>query len=630
MEDDVVISTAEDFKKKIFRLPNAKSLVLSRTGLVQIPAFIFYLPKLIKLDLSSNPLATIDPLWSSPLKTLKVLNLAACWLESLPIGPPSFCNALTEFYLEGNFLHKHPPNFTIFPHLKVLSLIGNDLTQIPPLPQSLETLYFRMNSFTKIPKCNLSKFDASYATIGRSFTTESNQITWIDLSHSNLYGDVEFPSLPLLSSLFLNNNEIRSIKLNSRRIIELDLSYNSIEDFPTIIASLPMLRILNLSHNAMTNIPCDLSKMRRLESIDISHNALITGRIHLPDRLQSINISFNFSVAFNAFPPSLQEFDASFCSVVIIPPLVAPLNRLSLYFVSAIQFSERMQPIAYEPQVGEGGALVPASAYRGIAIGTQVDSHPLMNERMAGSPMVGCSATSGRSNKYEDNFMCLVDGNVTYAGVFDGHVGPEAAFVSAETFATILPQFVSTVFDDTPQTLKRAMRRCFGLVNDELRRRAVKDGTTAVVVGVSRGRIVVANCGDSLAMLVTDTDSAWLTKAHRPTDRVEYSKLRRQFKSVSADWRVDGKLEVSRSLGDFWCCNGMYDTPDVKVSELPPNSLSVVLACDGLWDYIDEGTICNVVRNVRDPTAASRLIQDIAFASGSHDNISVIVINVNK
>jgi serine/threonine protein phosphatase PrpC len=72
----------------------------------------------------------------------------------------------------------------------------------------------------------------------------------------------------------------------------------------------------------------------------------------------------------------------------------------------------------------------------------------------------------------------------------------------------------------------------------------------------------------------------------------------------------------------------MFDEPDVLVEPLPRDVVSIVLACDELWDSLDAGSVCNVVRAIRDPARAAKLLQDYAFASGSHDSISVIVVNV--
>ena len=636
-DEEVSISSPTELIMKFAKLPHVSSISLSRSSMVHIPEIIFYLPNLQKLDLSSNPINSIDGLWEADLVNLRELNLSACWLESLPYGAPTFYNSLQIFYLDGNFLYKNPPNFTVFPHLKTLSLIGNDLIEIPPLPQSIEKLYFRMNSFTTIPHYEqLSILDCSYGNIRKNIHVGLNVISNLDLSHGSLVGDVTFPPFPLLTNINLSNNSISSLKFEgSRRISFIDLSFNAFSEFPEFLLKLPMLRVLYLSHNSISNIPCDLSVLRRLEIFDISHNSLITGRIILPSRLKSLRASFNFSVSFSQFPQTLQEFDASFCSAVSIPPITQTLQTFAVYFVTTIGFSEHMKPLCYQMDQKDeenSTAIAPLSMFNLEHYhnfhGPLIDASTMINEALGDK--VGCSATSGRSTKYEDNFMSFVQDDVLFVGVFDGHAGHESAFIAADTFSKILGNIISPLFiDKDKRTLKTGMRRAFSLVNDELNRRLVKDGTTAVIVCIKDGLCLCGHLGDSLALLVKKQGSQFITKQHRPTDKDEYASLRRKNKSVSNDWRVDGKLCVSRSLGDFWCCGGMYDNPDVSIIELGEDVLSIVLACDGLWDYMDEGSVCNVVRSFRDPIVSSKLLQDIAFASGSHDSISVIVININ-
>ena len=638
-EEEINISSSNDLIKNILKLPKVSTLSLSRSSLIHIPQIIFYLPKLQKLDLSSNPIQELDGLWDGNLFSLKELNLSACWLEKLPIGAPTFSASLQTFLLDGNFLYKNPPNFTVFTHLKTLSLIGNDLTEIPPLPQTIEKLYFRMNSFSSIPHYpQLTLLDCSYGTVPNSLKISTNVISTLDLSHGSLFGDIRFPPMPLLTSINLSNNSIAFLSFeSSRRLSFVDLSFNSFSEFPSFVFNLPMLRTLYLSHNAISSIPCDLSVLRRLEIFDISHNSLITGKINLPPRLKSLRASFNFSISFAQFPPSLQEFDASFCSFVAIPPVAQPLRSFAVYFVTTIGFSEHMKPLTYQLNDSEEDenctAIAPFSMFNlenyHQLHGPSIDAHTMINESLADK--VGCSATSGRSTKYEDNFLCFTHDGVLFVGVFDGHAGHESAFIAADTFSKILGNIIPPLFvSGDRHALKDGMRNAFALVNDELNRRLVKDGTTAVIVCIKDNLALVAHLGDSLALLVNKQNNKFITKQHRPTNREEYASLKRQNKNVSSDWRVDGKLCVSRSLGDFWCCGGMYDSPDLSIIDMNEENLSIVLACDGLWDYVDEGSVCNVVRSIRDPVKSSKLLQDIAFASGSHDSISVIVINVDK
>lgn len=654
--NEVSISSPDDMLKKLALLPNANSVLMTRCSIVDIPKLLLYLPHLISLDLSSNPIKSLEPLWESNLPNLRELNIAACWLKSLPIGPPSFYLTLEVLNLDGNFFGQAPfglqSNFSVFPKLKTLSLVGNDYDTIPCLPERLEKLIFRLNQFSEIPQGSVIDFDASYSYIPHQPSILSTQIQILNLSHCGLSGTLIIPQMPFLDTLDVSNNSISDIQFEStRRITVLRLSFNAIGSFPESISKLPMLRQLELAHNAIDRIPTDLTSFKRLESIDLSHNQLIAGRLKLPSKIQAVRFAFNFSVSFESFPLSLRYVDVSFCSVVTFPPIPPSIEWLAVYFVHRIIVSVKIRALTDDSSISTDPNQQPADTEsddgafdedlksfdsdpfmfieeKAILGDTKsLETNTLMNDKL--SDYIGCSATSGRSTKYEDNFLSTKYDDIQFAGVFDGHVGHEAAFVSAEAFANLIGRYIGPAYNKTPYELKLAVCKTFAMVNDELRRRDVKDGTTAVIVGVDNksGRICVGHLGDSLALMVCKDRDEWLTKPHRPMDRHEYNRMRADKKSVSSDWRVDGKLCVSRSLGDFWCCDGMYDEPDVKIQEAPEGIMSIVLGCDGLWDYVAAGNVCNVVRSIRDPVKASRLLQDYAYASGSHDNISVIVLN---
>lgn len=628
----VVATSLLDLIRKLGKIPNAESLILSRCTVTRIPPFLMGLPNLRCLDLSSNPIESLEILWDSNLPALRELNLSACWLKDLPYGVPSFANTLEILRLDGNFLGKSSPNFTVFSKLHKLSLVANDFVEFPKLPSSLHTLIFRLNAFSVIPETSLSRLDVSYCrVIGSELRIESRQITSLNLSHCGLKGKIVFPGLPLLDSVNLSNNSITGVLFaSSRRVTNLNASYNGFREVPSFVFSLPMLRSLDLSHNAIDTLPKDLSRMKRLEVLDLSHNQLITPRLILPSKLSVIRAGFNFSIGFEGLPQSLKQLDVAFCSIVTLPSIPQSIEWLALYFVKRVIVRETLKALTLNDAEDLQTALAPASMFQTRTViltsPASLDVKTLMNESLG--PSIGCSATGGRCSKYEDNMMSIEKHGVSFIGVFDGHVGHESAFVSADTFSKILGSVVAEKFDEEPRLVKKAVKRAFSMVNEELRRRAVKDGTTAVIIGVKENRCVVGHVGDSLALLVKRDTGEWLTKPHRPTEKTEYDRMRRQQKDVTEDWRVDGKLCVSRSLGDFWCCDGMYDDPDVSIMEIPEDGMSIVAACDGLWDYVDAGTVCNAVRRIRDPVKASKFLQDCAFASGSHDAISVIVMNL--
>jgi protein phosphatase PTC1 len=86
-----------------------------------------------------------------------------------------------------------------------------------------------------------------------------------------------------------------------------------------------------------------------------------------------------------------------------------------------------------------------------------------------------------------------------------------------------------------------------------------------------------------------------------------------------------GDLAVTRSLGD--CSSHPYVTnkPHLYEGDLTPDDEFLVLACDGLWDEIEDEDVVELIKQWP-PEYASIMLRDYAFLLGSADNISVMVI----
>jgi Leucine-rich repeat (LRR) protein len=186
--------------------------------MVEIPPILLHLPHLSTFDLSSNPIRSLDRLWEADLPSLHELNLSACWLRSLPYGAPKFATTLNVLVLDGNFLGRVCPNFSVFVRLRTLSLVGNDFMQIPQLPPSLQVLIFRMNSFSEVPPSSLSELDTGYCDVQSRLAIHSQ----LHLHHCGLSGHLQLWPLPLLTFLDLSNNALSSLDVDSsRRLSEL-------------------------------------------------------------------------------------------------------------------------------------------------------------------------------------------------------------------------------------------------------------------------------------------------------------------------------------------------------------------------------------------------------------------------
>ncbi|KAF2315493.1 hypothetical protein GH714_039943 [Hevea brasiliensis] len=109
--------------------------------------------------------------------------------------------------------------------------------------------------------------------------------------------------------------------------------------------------------------------------------------------------------------------------------------------------------------------------------------------------------------------------------------------------------------------------------------------------------------------------------------------------------RVLGVLATSRSIGDRYLKPFIICKPEVTVNKRTKNDEFLILASDGLWDVISNEVACQIVRRClrgrmrrkyqevlsegRAAEAAAVLVE-LAIARGSKDNISVVVVELNK
>jgi len=100
--------------------------------------------------------------------------------------------------------------------------------------------------------------------------------------------------------------------------------------------------------------------------------------------------------------------------------------------------------------------------------------------------------------------------------------------------------------------------------------------------------------------------------------------------------RVNGVLSVSRSFGDFelhpyvTCEPRIYGPISISSSEQDPADNFLILACDGLWDKVSDEQAVSLVKPSMDEEQAAVVLRDFAFAEGSTDNISVVVVRFSN
>ncbi|GMR40905.1 hypothetical protein PMAYCL1PPCAC_11100 [Pristionchus mayeri] len=130
-------------------------------------------------------------------------------------------------------------------------------------------------------------------------------------------------------------------------------------------------------------------------------------------------------------------------------------------------------------------------------------------------------------------------------------------------------------------------------------------GTTACVCIVAPGKVIVANAGDSRAVLSRGGKAVDLSIDHKPEDQIEMDRITKAGGVVNEDGRVNGGLNLSRALGDH--CYKKNKTlplreqmisalPDVKILETTEEDDFIVVACDGIWNSLESQQVIDFVK----------------------------------
>jgi len=118
-----------------------------------------------------------------------------------------------------------------------------------------------------------------------------------------------------------------------------------------------------------------------------------------------------------------------------------------------------------------------------------------------------------------------------------------------------------------------------------------------------------------------------LTYDHKGTDKQEAKRIMDSGGFVMSG-RVNGVLAVTRSLGDSSMKEFVVGAPYTTETELTDDDEMLILACDGIWDVLDDQTACNLIRTISDPQEAATTLVQEATHRYTNDNITVMVIRL--
>lgn len=98
-------------------------------------------------------------------------------------------------------------------------------------------------------------------------------------------------------------------------------------------------------------------------------------------------------------------------------------------------------------------------------------------------------------------------------------------------------------------------------------------------------------------------------------------------------WRVNGNLSVSRAIGDVKDKKYVIGEGDVSHTMMTGKEEYLVVACDGVWDVVDDQELVECIGNHlskgNERHTTAKALVEFARSEGSGDNITAIIVFFN-
>ncbi|KAL8519513.1 hypothetical protein ACS0TY_010445 [Phlomoides rotata] len=289
----------------------------------------------------------------------------------------------------------------------------------------------------------------------------------------------------------------------------------------------------------------------------------------------------------------------------------------------------------------------------------------------------GSAKLKGAREEMEDDVVLVqsdrLDG-FSYAAVFDGHAGFSAVqFLREKLYEECVGALEGgkLLSGKDFKAVEKALQEAFERADAKLLKWLEENGedesgSTATAIFVRDDVLFVSHVGDSCVLLSRSGKAQVLTDSHRPygSNKASLDEIRRILGAGGwiVNGRICGDISVSRAFGDIrfktkknemvkkgvregrWTekfasrvrLSGDLVTasPDVFQLILGPDAEFIVLASDGLWDYVKGWDVVNFIRNELrqhgNVQMASEGLAQMALNQGSADNISIIVADLGR
>eukprot|EP00095_Tigriopus_kingsejongensis_P010567 snap_masked-scaffold1889_size25432-processed-gene-0.2 protein:Tk10567 transcript:snap_masked-scaffold1889_size25432-processed-gene-0.2-mRNA-1 annotation:"protein phosphatase mitochondrial" len=255
---------------------------------------------------------------------------------------------------------------------------------------------------------------------------------------------------------------------------------------------------------------------------------------------------------------------------------------------------------------------------------------------------VGVATSRGRRSYQEDRHtLCEPYPNHLLLAVWDGHGGSDCSEFCTHQVAGQVVKYLDAAVESQKADLSLVLRQVVGDLQNSYEKHwrmlnpgvGRSPGTTATIALIRDGyELVLAQVGDSRAILSRDGEVRTLTRDHCPSDPQEQSRIEKHGGSVSYDtigrYMVNHRLAMSRSIGDLDLKPfGVSAEPDlIRLNFKHGKDSFLVLTTDGVNFVMSDEEVVDCVNQGATPQEGAKKLVDQALLYASEDNITVIVV----
>jgi len=228
------------------------------------------------------------------------------------------------------------------------------------------------------------------------------------------------------------------------------------------------------------------------------------------------------------------------------------------------------------------------------------------------------------------NIFSVLDGHGMNGHLVSGFASKYLSHYFRKNKKLNILESIDDVYKQLTKNNYETIRKAFNKAEHEVSKSEIDanfSGTTCVMVFQLGKKLLIANVGDSRAIIIKGDEAIPLSIDQKPNNESEMKRIIKNGGEVSqyeedgiasGPFRVWKKGEMypgiamSRSIGDLLASTlGVIPEPEVRENNIDDKTKFIVIASDGVWEFLDNKTVMNLVKpfyEKNDPEGACRCL----------------------